>query len=212
MARSRARVNGQVAGSVAAQASPGRRYVVLSFPSPIKPDVTEGPVLATLFDDAPGLCAWSPDSPPVPLPPRAVILREYRVDPCDPSWADWRRAEFQFARDFPPQASDPRPGPAWVCPDGRFYACRWMEHDRLAYRLAAWLYSDPRGPWALEQRGWLRIGQDGTAIRSSFREPPSQGQLDVLMTLVQIADGVFRESIRDQLQLARLVAERRRRG
>jgi hypothetical protein len=164
-----------------------------------------------LFSDAPGLCAWSPESPPVPLPDEAVVVREYTVDGCDTAWADWRRAEFQFARDFPPPCGEPRPGPAWVAPEGAFYPCRWMEHDRLGYRLAAALYADPRGPWALEERGWLRIAQDGTAIRSSSREPPTDGQLNVLFALLQLSDGTFRESIRDQLQLARLLAERLRR-
>lgn len=212
MARSGAAVQHRLNGSVAVEGARGRRYVVLSFPSPIKPDVNEGPVLAMLFSDAPGVCAWSPGSPPVPLPAEAVIVHEYPVDAFDTAWADWRRAEFQFARDFPPAPCEPRPGPAWVAPDGTFYACRWMEHDRLAYRLAAAVYSDPRGPWALEQRAWLRIGQDGTAIRSSFREPPSDGQLNVLFALLELSDGAFRESIRDQLQLARLLAERSRRG
>jgi hypothetical protein len=205
-------VDGRLAGPTAVDGGRGRRYVVLSFPSPIKPDVTEGPVLAMLFVGAPRLCAWSPESPPVPLPVGAVILREYAVDAFDTAWADWRRAEFQFARDYPPAPCEPRAGPAWVGPDGSFYACRWMEHDRLAYRLAAALYADPRGPWALEQRGWLRIGQDGTAIRSSFREPPTEGQLNVLFALLETSDSAFRESIRDQLHLARLVAERSRRA
>jgi hypothetical protein len=212
MARSRAAVHGRLAGPAADDGARGRRYVVLSFASPIKPGETDGPVLAMLFVDAPGLCAWSPDSPPVPLPADAVILREYPVDAFDTAWADWRRAEFQFARDYPPAPCEPRPGPAWVAPDGCFYACRWMEHDRLAYRLAAAVYADPRGPWALEQRGWLRIGQDGSAIRSSFREPPTQPQLNVLFALLETSDGAFRESIRDQLHLVRLVAERSRRA
>jgi hypothetical protein len=195
----------------AAEARPGRRYVVLSFPSPIRPGVIESPVLAILSADDPGWCAWSPGSPPVPLPPHTSILCEYPVDACDAAWADWQRAEFAFACDFPPNPGEPRPGPAWVSPNGDFYACRWMQHDRLAYRLAAAVYADPRGPWALEQRGWLRIGQHGTAIRSSFREPPSQGQLNVLFSLLQVSDGAFRESIREELLLARLLAERSQR-
>ena len=205
-------VDDRLAGLDAVDQGRGRRYVVLSFPSPIKPGVIEGPVLAVLFDEPPGLCAWSPDAPPVPVPADAVILRDYAVDVCDTAWAAWRRAEFQFARDFPPPRSEPQPGPAWVGPDGAFYACRWMEHDRLAYRLAAALYADPRGPWALEQRGWLRLGQDGTAIRSSNREALSEGQLNVLVALLQRSDGDFREGIREQLLLARLLAERSRRG
>ena len=205
-------VDGRLAGLAPTDGEAGRRYVALSFPSPIRPGITEGPVLAVLFGDSPGVCAWSPDAAPVPVPPQAVILREYAVDARDRPWADWCRAEFQFARDFPPAPCEPRPGPAWVGPDGGFYACRWMEHDRLAYRLAAALYADPRGPWCLEQRGWLRIGQDGTAIRSASREPPSDAQLNTLLTLLELSDGDFREGIREQLQLARLLAERSRRG
>jgi hypothetical protein len=184
---------------------------VLSFRSPIKSGAREGPLLAILDDGSPGRCAWSPGSPTVPLPVEATILREYAVDASDAAWADWQRAEFQFARDFPPLPSEPRAGAAWVAPDGRFYGCRWMEHDRLAYRLAAAVYADPRGPWALEQRGWLRIAQDGTAIRSSFREPPTQEQLNVLFALLQSSEGAFRESMSEELQLARLLAERSRR-
>jgi hypothetical protein len=129
------------------------------------------------------------------------------VDTADPSTADWQRAQLEFAQDFPPRAVPPHPAPAWLSPDGRFYACRWLEHDRLSYRLAAAYYGDPRGTQALEKHGWLRVQRDGTIVRPPYaRRGPSQPQLDVLFTLVQVSRGEYHANIRDELELARLLA------
>jgi hypothetical protein len=120
---------------------------------------------------------------------------------------DWQRAQMEFAREFPPQPVSPRPVPAWLASDGRFYACRWLEHDRLSYRLSAMYYGDPGGTKVLESRGWLRVQRDGTIIRPpSSRADLTQPQLDVLFSLVQLAEGAYRDNIREELELARLRA------
>ncbi|HTD78903.1 MAG TPA: hypothetical protein VK898_14795, partial [Chloroflexota bacterium] len=141
------------------------RYVALGLRSPNRPGETERVELGILLLDRPRLVLWGPDSPPAPLPRGHAVLKEYSVDAADPSTADWLRAQLEFARDFPPRPVPPVPTPAWLAPDGRFYACRWLEHDRLSYRLAAAYYADPRGTQALERHGWLRVQRDGTIVR-----------------------------------------------
>jgi hypothetical protein len=80
--------------------------------------------------------------------------------------------------------------PAWLAPDARFYWCRWLEHDRLSYRLSAAHYGNPGGTRVLEARGWLRVQRDGTIVRPpSSPSGLSQPQLDVLFSLAQLAEG-----------------------
>ena len=183
------------------------RYVALGSRSPNRPGETDRVELGILLLDRPRLVLWGPDSPPAPLPRGHAVLKEYSVDAADPSTADWLRAQLEFARDFPPRPVPPAPTPAWLAPDGRFYACRWLEHDRLSYRLAAAYYADPRGTQALERHGWLRVQRDGTIVRPplTWREL-TQPQLDVLFTLVEVSRGDYHANIRDELELARLFA------
>jgi hypothetical protein len=181
-------------------------YVAVVFPSPRQASETAGPELGILLQNRPGIILWGPDYPPTLLPAGHTILKQYEVDRSDPSRADWQRAQLQFAQDFPPRAVPPRPTPAWVAPDGRFYACRWLEHDRLGYRLAAAYYGDPRGPRALEEHAWLRVQHDGTIVHLPSARHPSQPQLDVLFALVQVSEGVYRANVRDELELVRVLA------
>jgi hypothetical protein len=182
-----------------------RTYVVLKLPG--LPDEPERVELGIVASDQPGLVQWDPGSPPSPLPPVYTIVKRYLVDVAEPSSADWRGAQLEFAREFPPQPVSPRPTPAWLSLDGRFYACRWLEHDRLSYRLSAMYYGDPAGTKILERRGWLRVQRDGTIIRApSSRTHISQRQLDVLFSLAQLAEGAYRDNIRDELELARVRA------
>ena len=183
-------------------AAPAWRYVAVALPSPKQPGETEGPELGILVRNHPDIIMWGPDYPPTLLPPGHVVLKQYAVHPSGPCRADWQRTQLQFARDFPPRAVPPHPSAAWVAPDGRFFACRWLEHDRLGYRLAAAYYADPCGPLALEQRGWLRVQHDGTIVRAPSVRAPSQPQLDVLFTLVELAKGAYRANIREELELA----------
>jgi len=183
------------------------RYAAVGLPSPTRPGETERVELGILLPDQPHLILWAPDSPPTPLPRGHTVLKRYSVDTAEPSTADWQRAQFEFARDFPPRAVPPHPAPAWLAPDGRFFACRPLEHDRLSYRLAAAYYGDPHGTQALEKRGWLRVQRDGTIVRPlSARRELSQAQMDVLFTLVQVSKGDYHANVRDELELARLLA------
>ena len=186
-----------------AGAAPGAwRYVAVAFPSPTRPGETEGPELGIVVRNHPDIIMWGPDYPPTLLPPGHMVLKQYAVRTSGPCRADWQRAQLQFARDFPPRAVPPHPAAAWVAPDGRFYACRWLEHDRLGYRLAAAYYADLCGPLALEQRGWLRVQHDGTIVRLPSARLPSQAQLDVLFTLVEVSEGAYGANIREELELA----------
>lgn len=181
------------------------RYVALGFRSPARAGETE---LAILLLDQPHLLRWGPDVPPTALPSGHTVLKEYSVDAADPSTADWQRAQLEFARDFPARPVPPRPSPAWLSPDGRFYACRWLEHDRLSYRLAAAYYGDPRGTQALEKHGWLRVQRDGTIVRPPYTwRELTQAQLDVLFALVQVSRGDYHTNIRDELELARMLGK-----
>ena len=182
------------------------RYVAVAFPAPRQPGETEGPQLGILVRNHPDIIMWGPDYPPTLLPPGHMVLKQYAVRTSGPCRADWQRTLLQFARDFPPRAVPPHPSAAWVAPDGRFYACRWLEHDRLGYRLAAAYYADPCGPLALEQRGWLRVQHDGTIVRLPSAGLPSQSQLDVLFTLVELSEGAYRANIREELELAGVLA------
>lgn len=180
-------------------------YVVLKLPG--RSDESDRIELGIVSSDQPGLVQWDPGSPPNALPAGYAILKRYPLDATDASTADWQRARLDFAREFPPQPVSPRPVPGWLSSDGRFYACRWLEHDRLSYPLSAMYYGDPGGTRVLENRGWLRVQRDGTIIRPPLsRTRLTQPQLDVLFSLAQLAKGVYRDNIRDELELARLRA------
>jgi hypothetical protein len=146
----------------------------------------------------------------MPLPAEYTIVKEYPVR-CDRLAEDWPLAALAFGRDFPPQRSEPQASAAWVAPDGSFYPCYWMEHDRLAYRLAGAYYNDPSGPRTLERRGWMRLQNDGSVIWPTLGQPITQAQLDVLFTLVQTSDGDYRANVSEELGLW-LTAERLRPG
>jgi hypothetical protein len=146
----------------------------------------------------------------MPLPPEHTILKDYPVR-CERLSEDWRLARLAFGRDFPPQPSEPHPSAAWVAPDGSFYACHWLEHDRLAYRLAGAYYTSPDGPRRLERCGWVRLEHDGTVVRHARGKPLSQAQLDVLFALLQTSAGSYRANIGEELELS-LIAERLRSG
>jgi hypothetical protein len=182
-------------------------YAVVRLPSPEQSGDADRVELGILASDQPGLICWEPGSAPSPLPDGYSIVKRYAVDVTEPSMGDWERAQLEFAREFPPQAIRPRPVPAWLAPDGRFYACRWLEHDRLSYRLSAHHYGNAAGTRALESLGWLRIQRDGTIVRApSTRSELTQPQLDVLFSLAQVAEGDYRDNIHDGLELVRLRA------
>ena len=173
----------------------------MTFRSPIDASRIEGPHLCMIYADRPDVLFWEPGSLQMPLPAEHTILKEYPVRP-DRLLEDWRLAELAFGRDFPPVRTDPTPSAAWVAPDGSFFACRWMEHDRLAYRLAGAFYNDQHGPRTLERRGWMRIQHDGAVVWTSLSLPLSEAQLDVLFTLLQMSDGMYRANIREELELS----------
>ena len=182
-------------------------YAVIELPAAEQAGELQRVELGILAFDEPNLVRWTPDSPLTALPAGYTILKRYPVDVTDPSVADWERAHTEFAREFPPEAVLPRPVPAWLAPDGRFYACRWLEHDRLSHRLSAALYDDPSGTRLLERRGWVRIQRDGTIIRAPLASTDlSQPQLDVLFSLAQVASGEYRANIEAELELARVRA------
>ena len=116
-----------------------------------------------------------------------------------------------IGRDFPPQRTEPHASAAWLAPDGSFYPCHWLEHDRLAYRLAGAYYNSSDGPRRLERCGWLRLEHDGTVVRHARGQPLTQAQLDVLFTLLQTSKGSYRANIGEELELS-LVMERLRSG
>jgi hypothetical protein len=192
------------------QAAPGCRVVAITFRSPIQPARVEGPHLGIIYAEWPDILFWEPGGPHMPLPPEHTILKDYPVR-CERLSEDWPRAALAFGRDFPPRRSEPHPTAAWVAPDGSFYPCHWLEHDRLAYRLAAARYDSPDGPRRLEQSGWLRLEHDGTVVGPARGRPLSQAQLDVLFTLLQTAEGTYRANIAEELELSR-IAERLRSG
>jgi hypothetical protein len=184
--------------------------VAITFRSPIQPARVEGPHLGIIYSAWPDTLFWEPGGPHMPLPPEHTILKDYPAR-CERLSEDWQLAMLAFGRDFPPQRGEPHPSAAWVAPDGSFYACHWLEHDRLAYRLAGACYSSPDGPRRLERGGWLRLEHDGTVVRQARGRPLSQGQLDVLFTLLQAAEGSYRANVAEELELSR-IAERLRSG
>ena len=184
------------------EAPHGCCVVAITFRSPIQPARVEGPQLGILYAAWPDSLFWEPGGPCMPLPPEHTILKDYPVD-CERLSEDWRLAAVAFGRDFPPQRSEPHPSAAWVAPDGSFYPCHWLEHDRLAYRLAGACYKSPDGPRRLERSGWLRLEHDGTVVRHARDQPLSQAQLDVLFTLLQAAEGSYRVNIAEELDLSR---------
>ena len=188
----------------------GYRVVAITFRSPIRPARVEGPHLGIIYAAWPDTLFWEPGGPPMPLPPEYTILKDYPVRSGRLS-EDWPLAALAFGRDFPPQRTEPHPSAAWVAPDGSFYACHWLEHDRLAYRLAAACYDSPDGPRRLERGGWLRLEHDGTVVRHACARPLSQAQLDVLFTLLQASEGRYRANVAEELELS-LIAERLRSG
>jgi hypothetical protein len=183
------------------------RVVAITFRSPIQAGLIEGPHLGIIFADRPDVLVWDPGGLHMPLPEEHTILKEYPVR-CERLAEDWRLAALAFGRDYPPKPSEPQASAAWVAPDGIFYACHWLEHDRLAYRLAGAYYNDPGGPRTLERRGWMRLQRDGSIIWPSS-EPLTQAQVDLLFTLLQTSDGVYQSNIREELELS-LTAERLR--
>ena len=107
--------------------------------------------------------------------------------------------------------AEPHASAAWVAPDGSFYPCHWLEHDRLAYRLAGAYYNSPDGPRTLERCGWVRLQHDGSVVWHTRGQLLSQAQLDVLFTLLQTSEGSYRANIGEVLELS-LMAERLRLG
>jgi hypothetical protein len=188
----------------------GCRVVAITFRSPIQPARVEGPHLGIIYPAWPGTLFWEPGGLPMSLPPEHTILKDYPVR-CERLSQDWHLAALAFGRDFPPQRTEPHPSAAWVAPDGSFYPCHRLEHDRLAYRLAGACYDSPDGPRRLERCGWLRLEHDGTVVRHARAQPLSQAQLDVLFTLLQTARGSYRANIADEFELSR-IAERLRSG
>ena len=186
------------------------RVVAITFCSPIQPARVEGPHLGVIYAAWPDTLFWEPGGLPMPLPPEHTILKDYPVR-CERLSEDWRLAALAFGRDFPPRRSQPHPSAAWVAPDGSFYACHWLEHDRLAYRLAGTYYTSPDGPRRLERCGWLRLEHDGTVVRHARGQPLSQAQLDVLFALLQTSEGSYRANIAEELELS-LIAEQLRSG
>jgi hypothetical protein len=186
----------------------GCRVVAITFRSPIQPARVEGPHLGVIYAAWPDTLFWDPGGLPMSLPPEHTILKDYPVR-CERLSEDWPRAARAFGRDFPPRRSEPHPSAAWVAPDGSFYPCHRLEHDRLAYRLAGACYTSPDGPRTLERCGWLRLEHDGTVVRHARGQPLSQAQLDVLFTLLQTAEGSYRANIAEELELSR-IAERLR--
>jgi hypothetical protein len=184
------------------------RVVAITFRSPIQPRRIEGPHLGIIYAQSPGIMYWEPGGLHMELPAEHTIIKEYPAR-CDRLTADWQLAAVAFGREFPPVRTEPEPAAAWVAPDGSFYQCRWMEHDRLAYRLSGAHYKDAGGPRTLERRGWVRLQHDGTLVWPSFSRPLSQAQLDVLFALMQASEGTFRANIREELEMA-LAAEQLR--
>lgn len=186
------------------------RVVAITFRSPIQPTRVEGPHLGIIYAQNPGVMYWEPGGLQMVLPQEHTIVKEYPAR-CDRLGDDWQLAALAFGREFPPVRTEPEPSAAWIAPDGSFYQCRWMEHDRLGYRLSGAHYKDPGGPRTLERRGWMRLQHDGTIVWPSLSHPPSQSQLDVLFTLMQASTGAFRANVREELEMA-LTAERLRSG
>ena len=186
------------------------RVVAITFRSPIQPTRVEGPHLGIIYGQNPGVMYWEPGGLQMVLPQEHTIVKEYPAR-CDRLGDDWQLAALAFGREFPPVRTEPEPSAAWIAPDGSFYQCRWMEHDRLGYRLSGAHYKDPGGPRTLERRGWMRLQHDGTIVWPSLSHPPSQSQLDVLFTLMQASTGAFRANVREELEMA-LTAERLRSG
>jgi hypothetical protein len=186
------------------------RVVAITFRSPIQPTRVEGPHLGIIYGQNPAVMYWEPGGLQMVLPQEHTIVKEYPAR-CDRLGDDWQLAALAFGREFPPVRTEPEPSAAWIAPDGSFYQCRWMEHDRLGYRLSGAHYKDPGGPRTLERRGWMRLQHDGTIVWPSLSHPPSQSQLDVLFTLMQASTGAFRANVREELEMA-LTAERLRSG
>lgn len=188
----------------------GCRVVAITFRSPIQPERVEGPHLGIVYAESPDILFWDPGGLPMPLPPEHTILKDYPVR-CERLSDDWPQAALAFGHDFPPQRTEPHPSAAWLAPDGSFYPCHRLEHDRLAYRLAGACYNSPHGPRTLERGGWLRLEHDGTIVWHARGQPFSQAQLDVLFGLLQTAAGNYRANLGEVLELSR-IAERLRFG
>ena len=147
-----------------------------------------------------------------------AILKHYRVkDYMQRAHAEDERdrraeAEETIEKDFykefhRPTPDAPRQSAGWIAPDGRFYACRYNEHDWLAKCLCICIYDDY--PYScsgfLEEKHWLRILSEGVLNWGGYRGKISQAQYDTLNELAKVSVGKYQQFIRRELENAEVM-------
>lgn len=85
-----------------------------------------------------------------------TVLAEYTLAEYGSEGA----VERAFYQQFPPVAKREQSA-GWLAPDGKFYPCRYFEHDRLAERLSRIYYGTDYGSEVLSRHEWLRIDASG---------------------------------------------------
>jgi hypothetical protein len=71
---------------------------------------------------------------------------------------------------------DPWSEQGWLSPAGKFYGCKYYNHDDIAYALLR------TSPYGLEMSGWIRIHEDFYK-NAGLRERGSRAQIRVLLDL-----------------------------
>jgi hypothetical protein len=85
--------------------------------------------------------------------------------------AEWEpmsssKAELKYLTEFrsiKPSKPDTVSG-GWLAPDGKWYPCHYAQHDAMARRIVATLYNKLGDAAILEEKGYIRIHDDGMVI------------------------------------------------
>lgn len=142
-------------------------------------------------------CTFSTDYP-------KIILKDYGlIDDEDDDKIDAITIEF-YKNYNTRKKSKPYESGGWISPKGEFYACHFHEHDAFAKNLAAVYYNSLKGVRELEEKNWIRLGDDGmVTMKVDFTLPYTQKQLDTLFDLSQVegASNEFVDHIKDSIEL-----------
>lgn len=105
----------------------------------------------------------------------------------------------QFYQDFPPTHRIQQ-SPGWLAPDGKFYPCRYFEHDILAGRLSKIYYGTSRSDGSLlEAHNWLRLDYTGFVKSHIHYEGVTQAQIETLSDLCFHADTEYARNLAHEL-------------
>lgn len=160
------------------------RFCAVEYQTSENSDV-RGPILVGMSDDGRAYTWHSYGVTPFTMPQMTILAEYARSD--FKSVAD---IQARFEQDFPPI---PRviQSAGWLAPDGKFYPCRYYEHDILAERLSEIYYGSRCGTQMLDGHGWLRIDSTGVIKNRFHVDDITQTQIDTLSNLCFHADGEY---------------------